>query len=464
MTTAITEHLKTGQLARLIPTVADSKKEERATSTLLASFMVVPTFAREVLSSAGAPAGKRLKVICYTEITFKSKDNTPGARPDGLIVISNGPTTWTALVEAKIGNADLTAAQIEEYLDLAKQHGINALITISNQFATTPTHHPVKISKAKQKTVELYHFSWLSIKSKAVMLTANKEVEDPEQAYILSELVRYLDHESSGVSSLVKMPSQWKETCNAIQQGTAPTKTADITCESVAGWHQLLRHLALDLGMSISQPVKIALTRQREKDAELNFNEDCNYLATQSTLRAEFEIPDTAARLVFIADFMRRTINFSMRLDAPKDRSRATTSINWLTRQLKGKEITDLAIRAYWPKRIKMTTATLTQALEDPSDLVPDGTKELPTALEIVRVVDLAGRFKGAKTFIEDSSIEFSRFYQDVGQHLTKWIAAPPQIKDLKPTEPTIPTIFSGANDITTENQSDDDTNPEPSP
>lgn len=66
--------LASGQLAKLIPTVSDSKKEERATSSLLASFMVVPTFAKEVLSEAGAPTGKRLKIKCYTEVTFKSFD------------------------------------------------------------------------------------------------------------------------------------------------------------------------------------------------------------------------------------------------------------------------------------------------------------------------------------------------------------------------------------------------------
>ncbi|VAW87052.1 hypothetical protein MNBD_GAMMA18-1828 [hydrothermal vent metagenome] len=59
----ITERLATGQYARLIPTVADSKREERATSSLLASFMAVPDFAREVLSDVGAPVGKRIKIV-----------------------------------------------------------------------------------------------------------------------------------------------------------------------------------------------------------------------------------------------------------------------------------------------------------------------------------------------------------------------------------------------------------------
>ena len=457
MSAAITDLLKSGQLARLIPTVADSKKEERATSTLLASFMVVPAYAREVLANAGAPAGKRLKVVCYTEITFND-DTTPDLRPDGLIIVSNGPTTWTALVEAKIGNKDLTPEQIENYLDLAKKHGINALITISNQFATTPTHHPVKVNKNKLKAVELYHFSWLSLKSKAVLLTANKEVDDPEQAYILSEIVRYMEHDSSGISSLTQMPGKWKDLCHAIQQKDTPTKSSDTVLDSVAGWHQLLRHMALKLGMSISQPVKIALTRSREKDAELNFSEDCSQVTTDNTLTAHFEIPNTAAKLVLEADFQRKTINFSMRLDAPKDRTRATASINWLTRQLKGQENNNLLIRAYWPKRSKQTSATLAEATDNPKILVPEGTSTLPTALEVTRVIDLAGRFKGSKTFVEETTREFAGFYEDAGQHLSKWVAQAPKIKEKPPEEPSIPTIFTGANDLITDSASQETT------
>jgi len=442
----ITTILTSGQLARLIPTVADSKKEERATSCLLASFMVVPAFAREVLSDAGAPSGKRIKFVCYTEVTFKasSKEKTP--RPDGLIVVTNGANKWTALVESKIGNAELTVEQIEEYLDLARQHGINALITISNQFATTPTHHPVKVSKTKTRSVELYHFSWLSLKSKALLLIGSKAVEDPEQAFILSELVRYLDHDSSGVSSLIKMPGLWKEVCNSIQQGTALNKNSEPISQSVSGWHQLLRHLALNLTMSISEPVEIALSRARDKNDELNFLEDCEYLSNESSLVAEFNVPNAATRLIFSADCMRRTINVSMKLEAPKDKSRATASINWLTRQLKAKELNNVTIRAYWPKRKPMTAAPLELVIEDPSVIIHEGFGELPTSLEVIRIIDLAARIKGTKTFVEDSSKEFLAFYQDVGQHLSKWVAKAPKVRDPEPKEDLIPTIFSDVN------------------
>ncbi|MBL4708391.1 MAG: hypothetical protein JKY48_08150 [Flavobacteriales bacterium] len=448
MSSGITELLASGQLARLIPTVADSKREERATSSLLASFMVVPAFARDVLSSAGAPVGKRLKIVCYTEVTFKEPKEGKKPRPDGLVVISNGSKYWTALVESKIGNAELTTEQVEEYLDLAKQNGINALITISNQFATTPTHHPVKVAKNKVRSVELYHFSWLSLKSKAVLLTGNKGIDDPEQAFILSELVRYLDHDSSGVSSMTKMPSCWKDVCHSVQQGAALNRNAELVKQSVSGWHQLLRHLALNLSMAIGQPVKIALSRAREKNAELNFAEDCNHFAKESNLCAEFDIPNAASKLIFSADCIRRTINISMKLEAPKDKSKATASINWITRQLKGMELTSVSVRAYWPNRIPMTAAPLVETIENPSILIPPGVKTLPTYLEVIRVVDLSGRFKGAKTFVEDSSREFPSYYQDVGQHLLKWVAKAPKVKDFAPTEPSIPTIFSQINEI----------------
>ena len=89
----ISEHfplMVTGQPARLIPVVADSKKEERATSTLLASFTVVPAFVLEVFSQAGASLGKRSKIKCFTEVTFKGADKEKVPRPDGLVVITNG--------------------------------------------------------------------------------------------------------------------------------------------------------------------------------------------------------------------------------------------------------------------------------------------------------------------------------------------------------------------------------------
>ena len=58
----------------------------------------------------------------------------------------------------------------------------------------------------------------------------------------------------------------------------------------------------------------------------------------------------------------------------------------------------------------------LEQAIEFPEDLVPENISELPTALEVKRVVDLAGRFRGVKTIVEDAESAFVDFYREVGQ------------------------------------------------
>ncbi len=136
----IQSQLTSGQLARLIPSISDSKKEEKATSIALAAFMAVPEFAAAVLGGIGVSVSKRTKIECYTEVVFKQAAKEGDRRPDGLIVVKTGSRVWTALVESKIGRAELQKDQIESYLTLAKQLKIDALITFSNQFAPSPSH------------------------------------------------------------------------------------------------------------------------------------------------------------------------------------------------------------------------------------------------------------------------------------------------------------------------------------
>ena len=439
----VKEIVESGQIARLIPVVADSKKEERATSCLLATFMVVPSFAQEILREVGGPTAKRVKITCYTEVVFKSKGEKK-PRPDGLIVVQSGSKTWTAIVESKIGNADLRQDQVETYLDLAKEMRVDAVITISNQFATLPTHHPVPVSKQKLRSVSLYHFSWLSLVSKAILLADSKDVrdiEDHEQGYILDELVRYLRHEASGVTLLTKMGAGWKEVCTDVQQGTTLLKNSSSVEGAVSSWQQLLRYLEIQLSVAISKPVALSLTRTNAKDPERNFASNIDNLIKDHCLRAEFDIPNAAGKLTVSADILRRTINFSMRVDAPKDISRPTASINWLTRQLKSADKLDHLVRVYWPKRIPMTSAPLEQLFEDPSLIVSNGTSEIPSALEVVFVVDLAGKFKGAKTFVEEISSALPRFYKNIGQSLSRWVPKAPKVKDPEVIKDIVPEV-----------------------
>lgn len=86
-----------------------------------------------------------------------------------------------------------------------------------------------------------------------------------------------------------------------------------------------------------------------------------------------------------------------------------------------------------------MTTAPLEQLMVDPTIIVANGASEIPTFLEVVYVVDLAGRFKGAKTFVEEASNALPRFYKNVGQSLVKWVAKAPKVKESEEIKDIIP-------------------------
>ena len=104
---------------------------------------------------------------------------------------------WTALVEAKIGKGRLDAEQIEAYLGSGGTEGVNALITISNDFAVLPTHHPTYEGKVP-KGISLLHWSWGSVLTKCRLLTEGGEIEDRDHRWVVEHLVRFLNHPSTG--------------------------------------------------------------------------------------------------------------------------------------------------------------------------------------------------------------------------------------------------------------------------
>ncbi len=429
--TSILDKLKSGEPARLFPVVSESKREERATATMLAVMSMVPKFSEAILSQAGAKFGKRTIVKCYTEVIFS--DN-PKLRPDGLIVVQNGKNEWSALIEAKVGSANLKQEQVEDYMRLCRDTGADALITVSNQFALRPHHHPLLIPRRQQKYVTVGHFSWLSIISEALILIEQQWVEDIEQAYLLRELIRYLEHKSSGVSSHVRMGQGWKETVAAFQAGTKLPKSSPYLREAVASWHQVLRLLTVSLTMKTGTLVTLSLNRARQRDPDLNFQKDLDHLSKTNELEAELELADMPAKLKITANFTRRSIDLSYRLNVPDDSKRATSIVNWFSKQLGEVRAFEPIVRAYWPRRANPTYGKLTDIAAGQLDtIVPDSfRKDKPTAIEITWIVDLGSRFKGNTTFVDDAMGALPLFYSKVVKDLRVW-----KVKQKKPPEKT---------------------------
>ena len=360
-------------------------------------------------------------------------------RPDGLVIVTTGKKVWSALVEAKVGNKTLSAEQLEPYLDLAKKHGVDAVITISNQFAALPTHHPVAVSGAKLRKTGLYHFSWLSIVSKAMLLVDSKSVAstDAEQAFVLAELIRYLKHKNSGIDCDLQLAKSWRVVCDLVHRGS-PLLKSNLDVEAcVASWHQLLRYLAIQLTIAVNDTVHNTLSAKHAKDASLRLRDDIDCLTQTKTLEAELEVPHSAGKLRVKADFMRKTVDVSMRLAAPKDRKLPKSTVFWLVKQLKkcaaddATVLDDVTIRADWPRGVE-TAAAAKSLLEAVDPLLPVTTttnKTHPRSFEVLRIVDAGAKFKSATKIVDIVEDSVLRFYQDLGEHLVKWVPKPPKIK-----------------------------------
>ena len=93
------EFLRAGDKARLIPTLADTSKENRATSVFLACLSAIHELGKVMLASVGLRVGTMARIECFTEVCL-AQDFERRDRPDGLIVVTIGKRQWCALVES----------------------------------------------------------------------------------------------------------------------------------------------------------------------------------------------------------------------------------------------------------------------------------------------------------------------------------------------------------------------------
>jgi hypothetical protein len=434
---------ETWHATRLIPTSGISGAEEqerRATSALLAVMSAVKEFSRTLLSSVGSHSGT---VETFIEVPFKSGDRD--LRPDGLIRVTKGSRVWTALVEVKTGKNDLIAEQLNGYLDVAKEQGFNALISISNQIPPVEGQHPTAVDKRKLRgKVALHHWSWSYLLSTAVMQKEHKGVSDPDQAWILGELIRYLEHPKSGALSFDDMGADWVAVREAVQAGTLRSSDATIA-DVTARFDALLRFTSLHLGRRLGTEVTHQLTRKELADPTLRAAALRASLVDDGTMVGSIRIPDTVGAIVVTADLRANKVTCHLDVDAPRT-GRATTRVNWLVRQLKGATDT-LRLEAFVANQRGPGMAELLgRTREDPNLLIADPKKELRSFRVACTAPMGSKRGVGRGSFIDSVMDTVDAFYEDVVQHLKAWSAAPPKLRSLEEPPPDVkPALVSTA-------------------
>lgn len=415
---------KSWNVARLIPTSGINGAEEqerRATSALLAVMGAVKEFGRALTGPLGAPAGQ---LETFIEVPF----DLAGRRifPDGLIRARRGTKSWTALVEVKTGTNDLATEQLENYLDIARERGFDALITISNQLPPAPGVHPTRVDSRKLRKVNLHHWSWTEVLTQAVMQKEYRGVADPEQAWILGELIRYLEHPKSGAMSFEDMGPQWVPVREAVAAGTlrANDKSA---LEVAASFDALIRFAALRLGRRLGAEVTPVLTRAESSNPPARMSNLAASLIKNGTLSAALRIPNVVSDLTVTADLRSSKLTCSFDIDGPRE-GRATTRINWLTRQLKDAPGT-LRIEAHFAWGRTDSAELLKDVRENPTKLVIDASKEIKSfTIALVAPVG-SKRAAGRGGFIDSVLDAVDTSYEEIGQRLKPWAATPPRLR-----------------------------------
>ncbi|MEL6415098.1 MAG: hypothetical protein AAFQ15_09195 [Pseudomonadota bacterium] len=428
----IPDYLAQGEEARLFPVLATTSKEGRTASIVLSCLALVAPFAEGLLASVNQRVGKRSNVSCYTEIVFKGQRSAPKDRPDGLISITSGSKSWRALVEAKVANAVIDADQVEKYRQLAKEHSCDCVITISNQFATRPDHHPDMDVRKSRSKIPVYHWSWMHVLTQCDLLLSNAAIADREQTLLLSELRRFLSHESAGVRGFDRMPPEWTTLNKLVSSGgKIPVRSADAEAV-IDAWHQETRDLSLILSRQTETVVKERLSRKHATNPVERRKDELANLRDNQTLSCELDIENAASPIQVTANLARRTVEVGMRMAAPGDKVSSKARLNWLLRQIKGEFDEELQIRANWPGRSDPTQSSFAALVEDPS-LIENGKSGLTlTAFDVFFCRQMGARFAQLSNFISDLEDVVPEFYRAVGQNLSAWQQRPPRIREEK--------------------------------
>lgn len=412
--------------ARLIPTSGISGAEEqerRATSAVLAVMSVVKEFSKALLGPLGAPAGN---VDTYIEVPFMLGEKR--CYPDGLIRVSRGSRSWTALVEVKTGKNELQPEQLENYLDIAREQSFDALITISNEIPSIAGQHPTRVDKRKLRKVDLHHWSWSQVLSTAVVQKEHRGVSDPEQAWILGELIRYLEHPKSGAMEFEDMGANWVPVRDAVVAGTL--RASDRTAPEVAArFDALLQYVSLRLGRQLGTEILPVLTRKELADPSLRAQSLLTRMVEQAELSGAIKIPNAVAPIHVVADLRAGRVSCHVDVDAPRE-GRPTTRVNWLLRQLKHAPDATRIEAFVANSRGGGAAELLGKVREDPSVLVTDAKKEIRSFRVALSVPMGAKRGRGRGAFIDSVLDLVDSFYGDVVQHLKAWSPAAPKLRE----------------------------------
>ncbi|MFE5137988.1 TerD family protein [Streptomyces fagopyri] len=402
--------------ARLFPVSAlksDRERETRATSVLLSVMAQVPEFGRRLTAAFGAPAGR---TETFTEVSLPHGDSP--RRPDGVIRVERAGKLWTALVETKTNGNALKPDQVQAYADIAARRGYEAVITLSNdvELEGSPLV-AVKADGRRKNKVALWHLSWAEVAHQAQMLIRHEGVVNAAHAWLLQELLHYLQHENSGCHGFQNMGPAWVPVRNGIDDETlcqGDPRAVDV----VESWERLVRQVCLRLGGELGQKVLPVQRAKRGTDPRARRTALADRLCSDGKLDAELRIEGTPGILALCADLRTGKLRTSIEIPAPE----AGYPLTWakrLVRQL-DEAPADLHVETLVEGQTGGPRGTLERLRPEPADIVPaNGARITGFRLSLFRGMGNT-RGNAESGFIRSVGDSVDRFHTHVVVHLDR--------------------------------------------
>ncbi|WP_206300101.1 TerD family protein [Streptomyces mangrovisoli] len=401
--------------ARLFPVSAlksDRDRETRATSVLLSVMAQVPEFGRRLTAAFGAPAGR---METFTEVSLPHGDGP--RRPDGVIRVERAGKLWTALVETKTNGNALRAEQVQAYMDIAARRGYEAVITLSNDVALEGTPLvEVKVDRRRKHKVALWHLSWAEVAHQAQMLIRHEGVGNGAHAWLLEELLHYLQHENSGCHGFQNMGPAWVPVRNGIDDETL-CHGDPRALEVVESWERLVRQVCLRLGGELGQRVLPVQRARRGTDPGIRRGALADQLCAEGRLQAELRIDGTPGVLAIGADLRTGRVRTSIEIPAPAQ----GYPLSWAKRLVRrlADAPADLHVETLVEGEGKGPRGTLERLRPEPGDLLPKSADSSITGFRLSLVKGMgSGRGNAESGFIRSVDDAVHRFYSTVVVHL----------------------------------------------
>ncbi|GAA1682784.1 TerD family protein [Streptomyces yatensis] len=401
--------------ARLFPVSSlknDREREMRATSVLLSVMTQVPEFGRRLTAAFGAPAGR---METFTEVSLPHGGNAP-KRPDGVIRVERAGKLWTALVETKTNGNPLKSEQVQDYMDIAARRGYEAVITLSNDVAIEGSPLvDVKVDGRRKHKVALWHLSWAEVAHHAQMLIRHEGVGNTAHAWLLQELLQYLQHENSGCHGFQNMGPAWVPVRNGIDNETlcqGDQRAIDV----VESWDRLIRQVCLRLGGELGQKVLPVQRARRGTDQSSRRAATADRLCQDGRLHAELRIEDTPGILAIVADLRTGKLRTSIEIPAP-DQGYPLSWAKRLVRQL-AEAPADLHVETLVEGEGGGPRGTLERLRPEPADMLPkSGARITGFRLSLFKSMGSA-RGNAESGFIRSVDDAVDRFHSGVVAHL----------------------------------------------